>query len=69
MAELLNTFPSMTRKEILWNMSLPEVFLWHDRAIELKTGKMQNRRKKGDKSEVDRIKSSFTKNETTGRWE
>jgi hypothetical protein len=68
MAVIMNTFPSFTKEELLWNTSFSEFFMWHDRAQEMRTGKII-RSKKVNTDDPEEIKSRFVYNEEKGHFE
>ena len=63
-AQIMTAFPSMTPDWLFWKCSFNQFFLWHDRAIEVKTGTLIRR----DNSTVEDIKAMFKWDETLKRW-
>lgn len=61
---IISIFPSMTIDFVLNKLSFQQFFLWHDRAVEIKTGTLIKR----DRSTVEEIKEQFTYDETLKRW-
>lgn len=68
MATIINSFPSMTRDWLLHKCSFQEFFLWHDRAIELKTGKKIDRQSSDDDKIIEEVYSEFTWSEEYQRY-
>jgi hypothetical protein len=61
---IIHVFPSMSVEYVLWKLSFPQFFIWHDRAVEISTGQVIKR----DRTTIDEIKSRFEWDEEKGRY-
>lgn len=62
-AFIMSALPGMTRRELMFECSYPELLIWFDRAIEIRLGEYED---EPDDSELD---DKFVYNHETGRWE
>ncbi|UCF13194.1 MAG: hypothetical protein JSW06_02775 [Thermoplasmatales archaeon] len=60
-----------TQDYVLWELSLPQVLIWSNLAIESKTGKFRDRALNEDDLQdlVDKINNDLVWNDETGRYE